>query len=129
MKILGFMTGTSLDAVDMAVLETELDDRVREGDRLKNNLRYAWFADSGCLAVEHDGTLSLLDARSHPINGIAQASGNAEVMFSTPEGTVSLSSLPPFSPKGPSPTSAPAPAPARPHRAGRRGRRRRNSSE
>ena len=25
----------------MAVLETELDDRVREGDRLKNNLRYA----------------------------------------------------------------------------------------
>lgn len=77
----------------------------------QNNLRYAWFADSGCLAVEHDGTLSLLDARSHPINGIAQATGNAEVMFSTPEGTVSLSSLPPFSPKGPSTQSAPAPAP------------------
>lgn len=78
----------------------------------QNNLRYAWFADSGCLAVEHDGTLSLLDARNHPINGIAQASVSAEVMFSTPEGTVSLSSLPPFSPKGPSTASAPDPAPA-----------------
>ncbi len=76
----------------------------------QNNLRYAWFADSGCLAVEHDGTLSLLDARNHPINGIAQASGSTEVMFSTPEGTVSLSSLPPFSPKIPSSASAPAPA-------------------
>ncbi|CAK6696930.1 SHOCT domain-containing protein [Synechococcus sp. BA-124 BA4] len=78
----------------------------------QNNLRYAWFAESGCLAVEHDGTLSLLDARDHPINGIAQASSSAEVMFSTPDGSVSLSSLPPFSPKGPSVASPAAPAPA-----------------
>lgn len=79
----------------------------------QNNLRYAWFADSGCLAVEHEGTLSLLDARHHPINGIAQASGSAEVVFSTPGGTVSLSSLPPFSPPDPSGASVPA-APAGP---------------
>ncbi len=78
----------------------------------QNNLRYAWFADSGCLAVEHDGTLRLLDARNHPINGIAQASGSAEVMFATPGGAVSLSSLPPFSPKGPPAASAPDPVPA-----------------
>jgi len=76
----------------------------------QNNLRYAWFADSGCLAVEHDGTLSLLDARHHPITGIAQASGSAEVVFSTPDGTVSLSSLPPFAPK--SASGAPPEAPS-----------------
>ena len=76
----------------------------------QNSLRYAWFADSGCLAVEQEGSLSLLDARQHPINGIAQASGSAEVVFSTPGGTVSLSSLPPFSPPDP-PASVPmAPA-------------------
>lgn len=77
----------------------------------QNSLRYAWFADSGCLAVEQEGTLSLLDARQHPINGIAQASGSAEVVFSTPGGTVSLSSLPPFSPPDRSGASVPmAPA-------------------
>jgi hypothetical protein len=76
----------------------------------QNSLRYAWFADSGCLAVQQEGALSLLDARQHPINGIAQASGSAEVVFSTPGGTVSLSSLPPFSPPDP-PASVPT-APA-----------------
>ncbi len=78
----------------------------------QNNLRYAWFADSGCLAVEQDGTLRLLDARNHPINGIAQASGSAEVRFSTPVGTVSLAELPPFPASGPSSATVPAPAPA-----------------
>ncbi len=78
----------------------------------QNNLRYAWFADSGCLAVEQEGTLRLLDARNHPINGIAQASGSAEVRFSTPAGTVSLAELPPFPSAGASSTAAPAPASA-----------------
>ncbi|MDM7952809.1 MAG: SHOCT domain-containing protein [Cyanobium sp. CZS 25K] len=84
----------------------------------QNNLRYAWFADSGCLAVEQGGNLSLLDARHQPISGIAQASGSGEVLFSTPQGTVSLASLPPFSPQGSSAAAAPdlahtpAPAPA-----------------
>ena len=83
----------------------------------QNNLRYAWFADSGCLAVEQDGTLRLLDARNHPINGIAQASGSAEVRFSTPVGTVSLAELP-RSPRQalPLPRFPPRPRPRRKRR-------------
>ncbi|WP_216904440.1 SHOCT domain-containing protein [Synechococcus sp. CCY 9618] len=76
----------------------------------QNNLRYAWFADSGCLAVEQDGSLRLLDARNQPIQGIASAGGSSEVCFTTPGGMVSLSNLPPFSPQQPAAPSAPVPA-------------------
>lgn len=78
----------------------------------QNSLRYAWFADSGCLAVQHEGCLRLLDARNHPITGVAQASSNAEVVFSTPGGTVSLSSLQPFASPEPAVASVPAAAAA-----------------
>ena len=74
----------------------------------QNSLRYAWFADSGCLAVEHEGCLRLLDARNHPITWVTQASSSAEVLFSTPGGTVSLSSLPPFSSPEPAVAAVPA---------------------
>jgi hypothetical protein len=60
----------------------------------QNDMRYAYFADSGRLAVQVNGQVSLYDAGEHRIGGFSQQQGGGGgVAFSTPAGTVSLSSL------------------------------------
>jgi hypothetical protein len=60
----------------------------------QNNVRYAYFGDSGRLAVEANGQLNVYDTGEHRISGFSQQQTPAgAVVFSTPAGTVSLSSL------------------------------------
>ena len=60
----------------------------------QNNVRYAYFGDCGRLAVEANGQLNVYDTGEHRISGFSQQQTPAgAVVFSTPAGTVSLSSL------------------------------------
>lgn len=60
----------------------------------QNDIRYAYFPDSGRLAVQVNGQVSLYDAGEHRIGGFSQQQGaGGGVAFSTPAGVVSLSSL------------------------------------
>jgi hypothetical protein len=60
----------------------------------QNDMRYAYFPDSGRLAVQVNGQVSLYDAGEHRIGGFSQQQGGGGgVVFSTPAGVVSLSSL------------------------------------
>jgi hypothetical protein len=76
----------------------------------QNDLRYAYFADTGRLVVEANGSLSVHDARNHPITGVAQQDRDTEPVFTTPSGVVKLSDLPPIPPVGAAETAVP-PAP------------------
>jgi hypothetical protein len=60
----------------------------------QNDVRYAHFADSGRLAVEVNGQLAVYDTRDQAITGLAQQGSGGALVFSTPGGTVSLTSLP-----------------------------------
>jgi len=60
----------------------------------QNDIRYAYFPDSGRLAVQVNGQVGIYDAGEHRIGGFSQQQGGGGgVVFSTPAGTVSLSSL------------------------------------
>jgi hypothetical protein len=60
----------------------------------QNDVRYAVFGDSGRLAVEVNGQVSVYDTGEHRIGGVSQQQGpGGVVMFSTPAGTVSLAGL------------------------------------
>ena len=60
----------------------------------QNNVRYAYFGDSGRLAVETNGQLNVYDAGDHRISGFSQQQHpGGTLVFSTPGGSVSLSSL------------------------------------
>lgn len=60
----------------------------------QNDLRYAFFPSAGRLAVETNGRVTIYDTGTHQIAGFSQqqAPGGA-VVFTTPAGHVSLSSL------------------------------------
>jgi hypothetical protein len=60
----------------------------------QNDLRYAFFPEVGRLAVQANGQVSVYDTGGHQIAGFSQqqAPGGA-VVFTTPGGSVSLSSL------------------------------------
>jgi hypothetical protein len=60
----------------------------------QNDMRYAYFPDSGRLAVQVNGQVGIYDAGEHRIGGFSQQQGGGGgVVFSTPAGVVSLSSL------------------------------------
>ena len=63
----------------------------------QNNVRYAVFPSQGRLAVDVNGQVSVYDTGSHQIAGLSQQQGGGGMVFSTPAGSVSLSS---FSPAG-----------------------------
>jgi hypothetical protein len=60
----------------------------------QNDMRYAFFPSVGRLAVEVNGRVTLYDTGEHHIAGFSQQQGpGGAVVFRTPEGSVSLSSL------------------------------------
>lgn len=64
----------------------------------QNDVRYAVFGDSGRLAVEVKGRVSVYDTGEHRLGSVAQQQGPGGVLvFSTPAGTVSLAGLTPIS--------------------------------
>ncbi|WP_199231734.1 hypothetical protein [Azospirillum sp. TSO35-2] len=88
----------------------------------QNDLRYAYFADAGRLAIDIAGTRTLYDTADHRISGVSQQQGNGwSLTFTSQYGTVPVSSLrvvdggpqpgePPAAPPAPF-TPAPVPAP------------------
>ena len=63
----------------------------------QNSVRYAFFPNRGRLAVDVNGQVNVYDTGGQHIAGFSQQQGGAGVVFSTPGGTISLSS---FSPAG-----------------------------
>jgi hypothetical protein len=60
----------------------------------QNNLRYAVFPDSGRLAIDDGGALSLYDTEHHRIFGVAQAqSSDRTISFTSQEGLVRIADL------------------------------------
>ncbi|CAO3426217.1 hypothetical protein [Azospirillum doebereinerae] len=87
----------------------------------QNDLRYAYFQDTGRLAVEIAGALTVYDTADHRISGVSQQQGNGWTLtFTSQYGTVPVSSLrvvdSGLRPAGPAPSPEPslAPAPATP---------------
>jgi hypothetical protein len=67
----------------------------------QNDVRYAFFPATGRLAIEANGRVSVYDTGEHQIAGLSQQQGPAgAVVFSTPGGSISLSSLTPVSGAG-----------------------------
>ncbi len=95
----------------------------------QNDLRYAYFADAGRLAVEIAGALTLYDTADHRISGVSQQQGDGWTLtFTSQHGTVPLSSLrvvdgggqaaslssPPWAESQPSPQQVIQPQPVQP---------------
>lgn len=59
----------------------------------QNNVRYAYFSDSGRVAVDVNGKVDVYETGDHQIGGFSQQQGSGGVVFSTPSGSVSLTSL------------------------------------
>ena len=63
----------------------------------QNEVRYAYFDDSGRLVVDRSGKVTVHDTGEHQISGVAQAQGSgssADVVFTSQHGNVNLASLP-----------------------------------
>lgn len=81
----------------------------------QNNVRYAYFASAGRLAVKTGGDVWLYDTLDHQIGGFSQQQGGgSSITFTSQYGTVNLSTLPVVSQNGqpvPPPVSTPEPQP------------------
>lgn len=79
----------------------------------QNNVKYAYFAQAGRLAVATGGQIWVYDTLDHQIGGFSQQQGfGGSILFTSQYGTVDLSTLPVLSIDGrpqqaPAPTSAP----------------------
>ncbi len=61
----------------------------------QNGMRYACFPDTGRVAVEQAGSVTVYDSGDHRISGVSQSqSGTQELSFSSQNGTVRASELP-----------------------------------
>lgn len=78
----------------------------------QNDVRYAYFANSGRLAVKTAGDIWVYDTGNHQIGGFSQQQGlGGSITFTSQFGTVNLSTLPVVSRNGVAQPAAPAPAP------------------
>jgi hypothetical protein len=84
------------------------------GSGAQNNIRYAYFANPGRLAVDINGHVTVYDTLDHQIGGVSQQQGSgASLTFTSQYGTVSVANLPVVSidgvPQGPATTTYPPP--------------------
>ncbi|TWT73549.1 hypothetical protein Pla123a_38850 [Posidoniimonas polymericola] len=79
----------------------------------QNNVRYAYFANIGRLAVKTGGQVWVYDTLNHQIGGFSQQQGSgSSITFSSQFGTVALSSLPVVSRDGQPVQASPAASPS-----------------
>jgi hypothetical protein len=61
----------------------------------QNDLHYAYFPGSRCLAINHQGQITLYDTGEHQISGVSQQQGTGQsVTFTSQLGVLPLSDLP-----------------------------------
>jgi hypothetical protein len=79
----------------------------------QNNVKYAYFANAGRLAVNTGGEIWVYDTLDHQIGGFSQQQGSGgSISFGSQYGTIDLSRLPVVSRNGRPVTASPEPASA-----------------
>ena len=67
----------------------------------QNDLRYAYFPKARCLAINHQGQISLHDTGQHQITGVSQQQGASQsITLTSQQGVVQLADLPTFESEG-----------------------------
>jgi hypothetical protein len=67
----------------------------------QNGLRYAYFADTARLAVDHGGDITVYDTLDHRITGVSQQQGSGQdLQFTSQYGRIDLRKLPVVAGKG-----------------------------